>query len=36
MAGFDGVEVDSHLNRDEVLKAKEATGLDSSIAYAEQ
>lgn len=27
MAGYDGVEVDSHLSRDEVLKAKEATGL---------
>lgn len=26
-AGFDGVEVMSHLNRDEVLKAKDATGL---------
>ena len=26
-AGFDGVEAYSHLNRDEVLKAKEATGL---------
>lgn len=26
-AGFDGVEVYSHLNRDEVLKAKEMTGL---------
>jgi L-ribulose-5-phosphate 3-epimerase len=26
-AGFDGVETYSHLNRDEVLKAKEATGL---------
>jgi hexulose-6-phosphate isomerase len=26
-AGFDGVEVNSHLNRDEVLKAKEMTGL---------
>lgn len=26
-AGFDGVEVMSHLNRDEVLKAKELTGL---------
>ena len=26
-AGFDGVEVNSHLNRDEVLKAREATGL---------
>jgi len=27
LAGYDGVEVDSHLSRDEVLKAKEATGL---------
>jgi len=27
LAGYNGVEVDSHLNRDEVLKAKEATGL---------
>lgn len=27
IAGYDGVEVDSHLSRDEVLKAKEATGL---------
>lgn len=26
-AGFDGVEVMSHLNRDEVLKARDATGL---------
>jgi L-ribulose-5-phosphate 3-epimerase len=26
-AGFDGVEVMSHLNRDEVLKAKEQTGM---------
>lgn len=26
-AGFDGVEVNSHLNREEVLKAKELTGL---------
>jgi len=26
-AGFDGVEVFSHLNRDEVLKAKELTGM---------
>ncbi len=26
-AGFDGVEVYSHLNRDEVLKAKELTGM---------
>jgi L-ribulose-5-phosphate 3-epimerase len=26
-AGFDGIEVMSHLNRDEVLKAREATGL---------
>jgi hexulose-6-phosphate isomerase len=26
-AGFDGVEAYSHLNRDEVLKAREATGL---------
>ena len=27
IAGYDGVEVDSHLSRDEVLKAMEATGL---------
>lgn len=27
IAGYDGVEVDSHLSRDEVLKAKEVTGL---------
>jgi L-ribulose-5-phosphate 3-epimerase len=27
LAGYDGVEVDSHLNRDEVLQAGEATGL---------
>jgi L-ribulose-5-phosphate 3-epimerase len=27
LAGYDGVEVDSHLSRDEVLKAKESTGL---------
>ncbi len=26
-AGFDGVEADSHLNRDEVLKASKSTGL---------
>jgi len=26
-AGFDGVEVDSHLDRNEVLKARDATGL---------
>lgn len=26
-AGFDGVEVDSHLNREEVLKAMDSTGL---------
>ena len=26
-AGFDGIEVMSHLDRNEVLKAKEATGL---------
>jgi L-ribulose-5-phosphate 3-epimerase len=26
-AGFDGIEVMSHLNRDEVLKARDATGL---------
>jgi L-ribulose-5-phosphate 3-epimerase len=27
LAGFDGIEVDSHLDRAEVLKAREATGL---------
>jgi hexulose-6-phosphate isomerase len=27
LAGYDGVEVDSHLNRDEVLQARKATGL---------
>ena len=27
LAGFDGVEVDSHLDRNEVLKARESTGL---------
>ncbi len=29
-AGFDGVEVDSHLDRNEVLKARDATGLSVS------
>ncbi len=28
LAGFDGVEVDSHLDRNEVLKARESTGLE--------
>lgn len=32
-AGFDGVEVVSHLNRDEVLKAKEITGLPVPSVY---
>jgi hexulose-6-phosphate isomerase len=27
LAGFDGIEVDSHLDRNEVLKARDATGL---------
>ena len=27
LAGFDGVEVDSHLDRNEVLRARESTGL---------
>lgn len=32
-AGFDGVEVVSHLNRDEVLKASEMTGLPVPSVY---
>jgi len=28
LAGFDGVEVDSHLDRNEVLRARESTGLE--------